>query len=88
VDWRGLAAVILAIGVSLALVVTLVSAVVTKHTISDQESALISGVIGAAIGAVATYLGGGGWVHGTDAGEASSSSGDGGGANGGGEGGG
>lgn len=58
-DWRGLTAVILSAGVSIALAVTLIAAVVSSHMISTEESSLISGVLGAAVGAIATYLGGG-----------------------------
>jgi uncharacterized membrane protein len=59
VDPRGLAAVILAVGISVALVASLVGALISSRVLSQEEVALISGVVGAAVGAVATYLGGG-----------------------------
>jgi hypothetical protein len=57
-DWRGATALVLALGVAIAISVTLVGAVLSSHVVSAEETSLISGVIGAAVGAVATYLGG------------------------------
>lgn len=51
---------ILSTGVAVALVAVLVGAVITNHVVTVEESNIISAVLGAAIGAVATYLGGGG----------------------------
>jgi len=57
-EWRGAVALVLAVGVSVAIVATLVGAVLSSHQLSAEETSLISGVVGAAVGAVATYLGG------------------------------
>lgn len=58
---RGIAGVILAIGVALALIITTgtaVAAVVSNGKLTESGAALLSTALGTAIGALATYLGG------------------------------
>lgn len=58
---RGLAGVILAVGVALALVIvagTAVAAVYSRGTLTESGAAMLSTALGTAIGALATYLGG------------------------------
>ena len=50
-------AVVLAAGVSLAVIVLAIGAVVSGRALSVEETAVLSAVLGAAVGAVATYLG-------------------------------
>jgi putative Mn2+ efflux pump MntP len=57
-DPRGLAAVILATGLALSLLALAVGTEVTDRQISMEEAALMSTVLGAVVGAIATYLGG------------------------------
>jgi hypothetical protein len=56
-DYAGLAAVVLALGVVLAVVVATAGAAISHREFSPDETTLLSTVLGAAIGAVATYLG-------------------------------
>jgi hypothetical protein len=56
-DYAGLAAVVLATGVVLAVVVATAGAAISHREFSPDETTLLSTVLGAAIGAVATYLG-------------------------------
>jgi hypothetical protein len=56
-DFAGLAAVVLATGVVLAVVVATAGAAISHREFSPDETTLLSTVLGAAIGAVATYLG-------------------------------
>lgn len=58
-DLQGICAIILAAGVTLSLVVAAAAAAIRGHTFSPDETTLLSTVLGAAIGAVATYLGSG-----------------------------
>lgn len=58
---RGLAGVILAVGVAVALIIlaaAAAAAVAGDATLSDSGAAFVSAAIGTAIGALATYLGG------------------------------
>lgn len=57
-DLRGLVAIVLAAGVAICVVSLSLGIAVTTGPISQEDSALLSTVLGAAIGAVATYLGG------------------------------
>ena len=57
---RDLVALVLAGGAAVALVVIAVGAAVHHGPISQEESALLSTALGAAVGAIATYLGLGG----------------------------
>ena len=57
-EWRGLVAIILAAGVAISVVALCMGAVLQDETISAQGAALIETVLGASVGAVATYLGG------------------------------
>jgi hypothetical protein len=57
-DWRGTVAVILAAGIAVSVVSLCMGAVIQDETISNQGAALIETVLGASVGAVATYLGG------------------------------
>lgn len=59
-------AVILAAGTALAVIVLAVGAAATAGPISQEDAALLSTVLGASVGAVATYLGGRGANRGTD----------------------
>lgn len=56
-DYAGLAAVALATGVVLAVVIATAGAAISHREFSPDETTLLSTVLGAAIGAVATYLG-------------------------------
>lgn len=56
-DFAGLAALVLAAGVMLAVVVATAGAAISHREFSGDETTLLSTVLGAAIGAVATYLG-------------------------------
>jgi hypothetical protein len=56
-DLKALTALVLAGGVALAVVVLAVGAAVTHGPISTEESTLLSTVLGAAVGALATFLG-------------------------------
>ena len=57
VDWRGLSVFVLALGVSAAVVAGFLAAELTNGPITSEEVGLISTLGGAAIGAVATYIG-------------------------------
>lgn len=50
-------AVILALGITATIILLAVETILHSGTISTQEASLLSTVLGAAIGAVATYLG-------------------------------
>lgn len=56
-DHRAVVAVILSFGIAAAIVIIAVGATFHRGAISNEESNLLSTVLGAAIGAVATYLG-------------------------------
>ncbi len=62
-DWRGLTELVLAIGVTCAVVVLAIGAAIHRGPISPDEATLLATVLGAAIGALATLLGsrGDGW---------------------------
>lgn len=57
-DYRGLVAIILAAGIAISVLALCMGAVIQDDTISNQGAALIETVLGASVGAVATYLGG------------------------------
>lgn len=58
VDWPGLIVFTLTIGIALSLVIAMVAIVLrSDHDVSPQQSTLLSTIFGAAIGAVATYIG-------------------------------
>lgn len=56
-DWRGVVALTLAAGVMLVLTAEVIASIVKTGDLTHDELALLSTVLGAAIGAVATYLG-------------------------------
>jgi hypothetical protein len=56
-DARSLAALVLAAGVAIAVIALAVGASVHTGPISMEESTLLATVLGAAIGALATFLG-------------------------------
>ena len=56
-DARDLAVVVLAGGVALAMVALAIGAVVHSRAISISEATLLGTVLGASIGALATYVG-------------------------------
>ena len=59
-DLRGVAAVLLVLGVVTVLIIGAINAGHnTNYILSDEALATVSTVLGAAIGAVAVYLGGG-----------------------------
>jgi hypothetical protein len=57
VDYRAAVAVILAAGVAVAVVLLSIGAENATKAISAEDANLLSTVLGAAVGAVATYLG-------------------------------
>jgi hypothetical protein len=58
VDWRGLAVVLLVLGTFAVLIIGAVGATANPNrTVSGEEIATVSTVLGGAIGAVAVYLG-------------------------------
>jgi hypothetical protein len=58
-DWRGIAAVLIVLGVFSVLIIGAVNASKNaNYILSDEALATISTMLGAAIGAVAVYLGG------------------------------
>ena len=56
-DPRGLTALVLAAGIAIAIIAVAVGAAVHEGSVSAEESTLIATVLGAAVGALATYLG-------------------------------
>jgi hypothetical protein len=58
VNWHALVAIILAVGASTAIVLLAVMEVVRDGNVTAEEATLLATVLGAAVGAVATYLGG------------------------------
>lgn len=56
-DARSLAALVLAAGVGIAVVALAIGVSFTNGPISNEEATLLSTVMGAAVGALATYLG-------------------------------
>jgi hypothetical protein len=56
-DLAGLVAVILALAVSVSIIIISIGAEITNQPLSSEEQTLISTVVGAALGAVATYIG-------------------------------
>lgn len=54
---KTLVALVLAAGVAGAVIVLAVGAVVSGHSLSVEETSVLSAVLGAAVGAVATFLG-------------------------------
>jgi hypothetical protein len=56
-DARSIAAIILAGGVAIAIITIALGATIHRGPIAPDESTLIATVLGAAIGAVATFLG-------------------------------
>lgn len=56
-DLHGLVAVILAASIGATLVIVALETVLHSGAISDAEANVLSTVIGAAIGSIATYLG-------------------------------
>lgn len=58
-DWHGVVALILATGIAISVVLLAVSELDhgTAGHISGEESTLLSTVLGAGIGAIATYVG-------------------------------
>jgi len=57
IDLHGLVAVILATAIGTTLVIVALETVLHSGAISDSEANVLSTVIGAAIGSIATYLG-------------------------------
>ena len=62
--WRGVAALIIAFGLSATVVLLAIETILHSGSISTQESSLLSTALGAMVGAVAVFLGG----HTTDGG--------------------
>lgn len=57
-DWHAIVAIILATGVTLSLIGLTLNKILQDGHITEIESTIFSTALGAAIGAVATYLGG------------------------------
>ena len=56
-DWRGVVALVLAVGVAIALVAGVLTAELTPTKVTSEEIAFLSTLGGASVGAVAAYLG-------------------------------
>lgn len=56
-SWEGVVAVILALGLTASLVILSVAEALHEGHVSTEEATLFATVLGATIGAVATYLG-------------------------------
>lgn len=56
-SWRGIAAFVLAVGVVATLMTLAIGTVINASSLSELEANILSAVLGAAVGAVATYLG-------------------------------
>jgi hypothetical protein len=56
-NWRGLIALVLAAGVSIALISGVLTAELTPRKVTSEEIAFLSTLGGAAVGAIAAYLG-------------------------------
>jgi hypothetical protein len=56
-DWAGLAAVILSLAIASFVIILGYGITHSKMGLSSQEEALIASLMGAVVGAVATYLG-------------------------------
>jgi outer membrane biosynthesis protein TonB len=56
-DWRGMTAFVLALGVAIALVAGFLAAELSPGAVTSEEVSLLSTLGGAAIGAVAAYMG-------------------------------
>ena len=56
-NWHGLVAIVLALGLAVAVVLLCLETILHRGPVSDSEAAVLSTVLGAAVGAVATYLG-------------------------------
>jgi hypothetical protein len=58
VDWRGVAVVLLVVGVFTVLIIGAIGATLNpERTVSTEEIATVAAVLGSAIGAIAVYLG-------------------------------
>jgi hypothetical protein len=56
-DWGGIAAFILALGVAISITALAIGSALNGHATSELDATLLSTAIGAAVGAVATYIG-------------------------------
>ena len=56
-DWRALVAIILTLGIAASIVILSVLQLVDDGHVTETESTLLATVLGAGIGAIATYLG-------------------------------
>ncbi|UUN30904.1 hypothetical protein [Streptomyces sp. FIT100] len=56
-SWPGVIALVIAVGVSIALCVSLIAVALSPHPVSQQFAGVLSALSGAAMGALATYLG-------------------------------
>jgi hypothetical protein len=56
-EWAGLIAFVLALGIAVSMVVSLIGAVLDDDGLSPEKSNLLSTVFGAAIGVIGTYIG-------------------------------
>jgi uncharacterized membrane protein YccC len=56
-SWQGLVAVIVALGVTAGIVLLSVNELTTQGHLNQEAATLLATVLGAAIGAVATFLG-------------------------------
>lgn len=55
--WHALSALVLSVGVSVSLVLLVVTQIVDNGHLTPDESTVIATVLGAGVGAVATYMG-------------------------------
>jgi hypothetical protein len=58
IDWRGLAAVLIVVGVFTVLIIGSLGAILNRgRVVTTEDIATVSAVLGTAIGAVSVYLG-------------------------------
>jgi hypothetical protein len=57
IEWPGVVAVILAVGIAVSMVLGVAGTILSDVPLSEQGAQFLSTLFGASIGAVATYLG-------------------------------
>lgn len=57
-EYRAIAAIVLALGITVSAILLCMETILHPGAISSEEATVLSTVLGASVGAVATYLGG------------------------------